>query len=67
MLGLAGVIYGLVGIPWVILYGGRWITILFSVAFYGALVVAAVYCRCNPEPIHSKVFHRKARRGPHSL
>jgi uncharacterized membrane protein YfcA len=63
MLAVAGLIYGVVGIPWANMYGGWWI----SVVFYGVLVLAAVYCRCNPEPIHSKMFHRKIKRTPQSL
>lgn len=63
MLTIAGVIYGFVAMPWLNTYGAWWV----SVIFYGALVVAAIYCRCNPDPIHSKVFHRKIRRTPQSL
>lgn len=67
MLGIAGLIYGFLGIPWANMYGGRMAAVLFSVVFYGALLVAAMYCRCNTEPIHSKLFHRKVRRTPQSL
>ncbi|HEY3927947.1 MAG TPA: hypothetical protein VGL89_06215 [Candidatus Koribacter sp.] len=63
LLTIAGVIYGIIGVPWANAFGHWWI----SVIFYGALVLAAVYCRCNPEPIHSKIFHRKIRRTPQSL
>ena len=63
MLVIAGAIYGVIGVPWANSLGHWWI----SVIFYGALIVAALYCRCNREPIHTKVFHRKIRRTPQSL
>jgi hypothetical protein len=50
-------------VPWANSFGHWWI----SIVFYAALVLAALYCRCNQEPIHSKVFHRKVRRTPQSL
>jgi membrane protein implicated in regulation of membrane protease activity len=63
MLIVVGAIYGVVGVPWANAFGHWWI----SIVFYAALVLAALYCRCNQEPIHSKVFHRKVRRTPQSL
>ena len=63
MLGIAGVVYGVMGIPWANMYGAWWITVVF----YGVLLLAAVYCKCNREPIHTKMFHRKARRTPQDL
>jgi uncharacterized membrane protein YfcA len=60
---VAGAIYGVVGVPWANSFGHWWI----SIVFYAALVMAALYCRCNREPIHTKVFHRKVRRTPQSL
>ena len=62
-LAIAGVLYGLFGLPVANAYGHGWI----SIVFYAALVIAAIYARCNPEPIHSRVFHRKIRRTPQSL
>ena len=63
MLVVAGVAYGLFAMPWVNSYGHWWISVLF----YAVLVVAAVYCRCNRDPIHAPGFHRKVRRTPQSL
>jgi len=63
MLVIVGIIYGFFGVPLANAYGRWWI----SVAFYAALLVAGIYARCNPAPIHSKVFHRKIRRTPQSL
>jgi hypothetical protein len=60
---VAGSIYGVVGVPWANSFGHWWI----SVVFYAVLLMAAVYCRCNPEPIHTKIFRRKIRRTPQSL
>ncbi|ABF40044.1 hypothetical protein Acid345_1041 [Candidatus Koribacter versatilis Ellin345] len=60
---IAGLVYGVIGLPMANAYGHWWL----SVVFYAALVVAAVYARCNPDPIHSKLFHRKVRRTPQSL
>jgi cytochrome c biogenesis protein ResB len=63
MLIIAGVAYGLFVMPWVQSYGHWWITVIF----YAALVVSALYCRCNRDPIHTESFHRKVRRTPQSL
>lgn len=63
LLGVVGIIYGVIGVPWAMQFGHWWISVLF----YAVLVLAAVYCRCNPDPIHSRMFHRKIRRTPHSL
>ncbi len=58
-----GVAYALWGIPWVNEFGHWWISLIV----YAVLLLVAVYSRCNPEPIHSKLFHRKVRRTPQSL
>lgn len=63
LLAAIAIVYGFIGVPWANQFGHWWI----SVIVYAALLLAAVYCRCNPEPIHSKVFHRKVRRTPQSL
>lgn len=62
-LGFAAVIYGVFGIPWANWLGHPWI----SIVFYAVLALIAVYCRCNRDPIHSKLFHRRVRRTPQSL
>lgn len=62
-LGLIGVVYGVVGVPWANSFGRWWI----SVAFYAVLLLVAIYCRYNRQPIHSKGFHRKSHRSPQNL
>jgi hypothetical protein len=62
VIGIAAVVYGMWGVPWANAFGHWWI----SVVFYAALILAAIYCRCNPEPVHTKLFHRKIRRSPQS-
>lgn len=62
-LGIAAAIYGVFGVPWANSFGHPWI----SVVFYAVIVLIAVYCRCNREPIHGKIFHRRVRRTPQSL
>ena len=63
MLGVVGLLFALFGVPLANAYGRWWISVLF----YAVLLIAAIYARCNPDPIHSKIFHRKIRRTPQSL
>ena len=62
-LGIAAVIYAVFGMPWANMYGHAWI----SIVLYAVLALIAIYCRCNRDPIHSKIFHRRVRRTPQSL
>lgn len=63
LLSIAGIIYGFIGIPWARTYGHSWI----SITFYAVLVIVALYCRANPQPIHTRFFQRKVRRSPQNL
>ncbi len=63
LLVVAGVVFGLYGIPWLQGMGRTWVAFIV----YGVLVLAFLYTRHTGHPLHGARFRRRARRSPDQL